>query len=86
MRRSGTLTQAGCILVTRVFNERSRTGIAPAVTGRSQRVGLPLDPELATNDFPKPPRGQITQTRTLSAERTGRKIGPVFPEEPDPNS
>jgi len=71
------------ILSQDVFNERSGTVIAVAVTSQSQRAGFPLTVELAPNYLPKRSWVKISQIRTLSSERIGKKIGIVSLEELD---
>lgn len=71
------------ILSQDVFNERSGTVIAVAITSRPQRAGFPLTLELAPNDLPKRSWVQISQIRTLSTERIGKRIGTVSEEELD---
>jgi mRNA interferase MazF len=69
------------ILSHDVFNERSGTVIAMAVTSQPQRAGFPLTLELKTRDLPKRSLVKISQIRTLSVERVGKKIGVVSPDE-----
>jgi len=64
-----------------VFNERSGTVIAMAITGRSQRAGFPLTLELRSAKLPKSSWVKISQVRTLSAERIGKLIDTLSPEE-----
>src|SRR5437870_7753827 len=64
-----------------VFNERSGTVIAAAITGREQRAGFPLTLELASAALPKRSWVKISQVRTLSVERLGKRIGRASPEE-----
>ncbi|MCL5406223.1 MAG: type II toxin-antitoxin system PemK/MazF family toxin [Deltaproteobacteria bacterium] len=64
-----------------VFNERSGTVIAMAITSQSQRAGFPLTLELDPGDPPKRSWVKISQIRTLSTERIGKKIGSVSSEE-----
>ena len=64
-----------------VFNERSGTVIAMAVTTQPQEAGFPLTLELASGNLPKPSWVKISQIRTLSTKRLARKIGRVDPEE-----
>jgi mRNA interferase MazF len=64
-----------------VFNEKSGTVIALALTGQPQRAGFPLTFEIRNPDLPKPSWVKIGQIRTLSTERVGKKIGEVLPEE-----
>jgi mRNA interferase MazF len=53
------------------------------ITGQSQRAGFPLTLEFDSKDLPKRLRVKISQIRTLSIERIGKKIGTVSPEELD---
>ena len=69
------------ILSADVFNERSGTVIAVALTRQPQRAGFPLTLELGPAQLPKPSWIKISQIRTLSVERIGRKLGTVSPEE-----
>ncbi|MBI3981369.1 MAG: type II toxin-antitoxin system PemK/MazF family toxin [Gemmatimonadetes bacterium] len=69
------------ILSQDVFNERSGTVIAAAVTSQPQRAGFPLTLELASAKLPKRSWVKISQVRTLSAERIGRRLGVASPEE-----
>ncbi len=69
------------ILSQDVFNERSGTVIAMAISSQSQRAGFPLTFELDPKDLPKRSWVKISQIRTLSTERIGRKIGTVLPEQ-----
>ena len=71
------------ILSHDIFNERSGTVIAVAITSQPQRAGFPLTFELETTDLPKRSWVKISQIRTLSVERIGKKIGRVAPEELD---
>jgi mRNA interferase MazF len=64
-----------------VFNERSGTVIALALTSQPQRAGFPLTLEIETSHLPKPSWVKISQIRTLSTERVGKKIGRVSHEE-----
>ncbi|HHT9108740.1 MAG TPA: type II toxin-antitoxin system PemK/MazF family toxin [Candidatus Wunengus sp. YC63] len=69
------------ILSEDVFNEHSGTVIAMVITSQSQRAGFPLTLELKTGNLPKRSWVKISQIRTLSLERIGKKIGKVSPEE-----
>lgn len=69
------------ILSHDIFNERSGTVIALAITSQPQRAGFPLTLEIKTGDLPKHSWVKISQIRTLSVERIGRVIGNVSPEE-----
>jgi mRNA interferase MazF len=64
-----------------VFNERSGTVIAVALTSQPQRAGFPLTLELDSEDLPKKSWVKISQVRTLSIERISDKIGHVSDEE-----
>ncbi len=69
------------ILSHDIFNERSGTVIAIAVTSQPQKAGFPLTLELKTGDLPKHSWAKISQIRTLSTERMGKLIGKLSPEE-----
>lgn len=64
-----------------VFNERSGTVIAVALTSQEPRAGFPLTLELRTAKLPKRSWVKTGQTRTLSTERIGRRLGRVADEE-----
>jgi mRNA interferase MazF len=66
-----------------VFNARSGTVIAMAITSQPQRAGFPLTLELTGTKLPKRSCVKISQVRTLSVQRLGKKIGQVTPEELD---
>jgi len=64
-----------------IFNARSGTVIALAITSQPQRAGFPLTLELIEVEMPKQPSWvKISQIRTLSTERLGQKIGRASPE------
>lgn len=69
------------ILSHDIFNERSGTVIAMAITSQPQRAGFPLTLELKTGKLPKRSWVKISQIRTLSVKRIGKKIGSPAPEE-----
>lgn len=69
------------ILSHDIFNERSGTVIAVAITSQPQRAGFPLTLEIASVRLPKKSWVKISQIRTLSVERIGKKIGKASPEE-----
>jgi mRNA interferase MazF len=60
-----------------VFNERSGTLIAVALTSRPQRAGFPLSLELAVRALPKRSWVKISQIRTLSVKRIGARLSRV---------
>jgi len=64
-----------------VFNERSGTVIAMAVTSQSQRAGFPLTLEMECSKLPKRSWVKISQVRTLSVERIGEVLDTVSPEQ-----
>ncbi|MGD1157240.1 MAG: type II toxin-antitoxin system PemK/MazF family toxin [Terriglobia bacterium] len=66
-----------------LFNERSGTVIALAITSQPQRVGLPLALKLESAKLPKPSWVKISQVRTLSTERLGKRLGRLSAEELD---
>jgi len=69
------------ILSQDVFNERSGTVIAVALTSQPPRAGFPLTLELHTKRLPKKSWVKISQIRTLAVERIGQMLGRVSPEE-----
>ena len=70
------------VLSQDVFNERSGTVIAMAITSQEQRAGFPLTFELPESlGFPKRSWVKISQIRTLSTERIGQSMGKVAQEE-----
>lgn len=71
------------ILSEDVFNARSGTVIAMAITSQPPRAGFPLTLELANTKLPKRSWVKISQVRTLAVERIGKKLGSVTPEELD---
>jgi mRNA interferase MazF len=64
-----------------VFNERSGTVIAMAITSRPQKAGFPLTLELASTGLPKRSWVKISQVRTLAVERIGKTAAVMGPEE-----
>ncbi len=64
-----------------VFNERSGTVIAVALTSVPQRAGFPLTLECDAKGLPKRSWIKISQIRTLAVERIGRRIARAGPEE-----
>jgi mRNA interferase MazF len=63
-----------------IFNERSGTVIALALTSQIQRAGFPLTFELLNNELPKKSWVRISQIRTLAVERIGVRICRLDPE------
>lgn len=64
-----------------VFNERSGTVIAVALTSQPQRAGFPLTLELTGARLPKRSWVKISQIRTLAVERIGKRLGKASSEE-----
>jgi mRNA interferase MazF len=69
------------ILSQDVFNDRSGTVIAVALTSQPQRAGFPLTLELHARGLPKRSWVKISQIRTLAVERIGKVIGRASPED-----
>ncbi len=69
------------ILSHNVFNERSGTVIALALTSQEPRAGFPLTLELASGSLHKRSWVKISQVRTLATERIGRRIARASAEE-----
>ena len=69
------------VLSHEVFNERSGTVIAAAITSQPQRAGFPLTLELTTPTLPQRSWVKISQVRTLARERIGRRLGRATPEQ-----
>jgi mRNA interferase MazF len=69
------------VLSQDVFNERSGTVIAAALTTRPPRAGFPLTLPLQSTRLPKPSWVKISQVRTLAVERIGARLGRSTPEE-----
>jgi mRNA interferase MazF len=64
-----------------VFNERSGTVIAVALTSQEPRAGFPLTLQSNAPGLPKRSWIKISQVRTLAAERLGRRLGRASEEE-----
>lgn len=64
-----------------VFNERSGTVIAVALTSKPQRASFPLTLELQSAKLLKRSWVKISQVRTLAVERIGARLSRVSPEE-----
>jgi mRNA interferase MazF len=69
------------ILSQDIFNDRSGTVIAVALTSQPQPAGFPLTLELRVKGLPKKSWAKISQIRTLAVERIGQRLGKVSPEE-----
>ncbi len=64
-----------------VFNERSGTVIAVALTSQEPSAGFPLTLESAARGLPKRSWIKISQVRTLAVERIGRRLARASDEE-----
>jgi mRNA interferase MazF len=71
------------ILSPEVFNDRSGTVIAMALTSQPQRAGFPLTLEVSSVSLQKKTWVKISQIRTLSVDRLGKRMGHVTDEEMD---
>ena len=69
------------ILSHDVFNERSGTVIAMAITSQPQKAGFPLTLEIAVKGLPKRSWVKISQVRTMAVERIGKMVAVISPEE-----
>ena len=69
------------VLSHNIFNDRSGTVIAVAVTSQPQKAGFPLTLEIADTKLPKKSWVKISQVRTLSTKRIGTKLASLSPEE-----
>ncbi len=79
LRDSRGREQAGprpvLVLSHDVFNERSGTVIALAITSRPQRAGYPLTWQVPAGVLSRPSWVKVSQLRTLSTERLGKAAG-----------
>ena len=69
------------VLSQDVFNERSGTVIAAAITSQEPKAHFPLTMELTSPKMPKRSWVKISQVRTLSVLRLGKRIGRAKTEE-----
>ena len=69
------------ILSQDVFNARSRTVIAVALTSQEPSAGFPLSMELTSTRLSRRSWAKMSQIRTLAAERIGAKLGRCSPQE-----
>jgi len=63
------------ILSRDVFNKYSGTVIAVALTSQPPKAAFPLTLELSNSKLPKKSWVKISQIRTLSNKRLGKRIG-----------
>lgn len=64
-----------------IFNQRSGTVIALAITSQTPPAGFPLTMEITSTSLPKRSWVKISQIRTLSVERLSNRLGTITPEE-----
>lgn len=69
------------VLSQDIFNERSGTVIAVALTSQEPRAGFPLTFKLSDVKLPKRSWAKISQIRTLSIKRLGAKLGKASKDE-----
>ncbi len=65
------------ILSHELFNKRSETVIVMAITSQPQNAGFPLTLALPPEMLPKPSWVKISQIRTISVDRLGKRIAAV---------
>ena len=65
------------ILSHDVFNARSETVIAMAITSQPQKAGFPLAFALPSEKLPKASWVKVSQIRTISIDRLGKRIAAV---------
>lgn len=63
-----------------IFNARSGTVIALAITSQPQRGGYPLSWRVPQGVLPRPSWVKIAQIRTLSTERLGASLARLDPD------
>ena len=66
-----------------IFNQRSGTVIALAITSQPPSAGFPLTLEITSATLSKRSWVKISQIRTLSVERLSNQLGALTPEELD---
>lgn len=66
-----------------IFNQRSGTVIAMAITSQPPTAGFPLTLEITSADLPKRSWVKMSQIRTLSVERLSNRLGSITPEQLD---
>ena len=66
-----------------IFNLRSGTVIALAITSQPPSAGFPLTMEITSAVLPKRSWVKMSQIRTLSVDRLSNRLGQITPEELD---
>jgi mRNA interferase MazF len=79
--REQTGTRPVLVISHDVFNERSKTVIALAMTSQQPSAGFPLTLESRASGLAKRSWIKISQVRTLSVERLGKRLGRASDEE-----
>lgn len=69
------------ILSRPVFNDRSGTVVAVALTSAEPKAGFPLTLELVKTALPKRTWVKISQIRTISTQRLARRLAACHPSE-----
>jgi len=67
------------ILSHDLFNRKSETVIVMAITSQAQKAGFPLTMALPGDMMPKPSWVKISQIRTISIDRLGKRIAALDP-------
>lgn len=62
------------VLSDEAFNRKSETAIVMAITSQPQKAGWPVSLALPSKRLPKPSWVKITQVRTISVERLGKRL------------
>ena len=62
------------ILSHDLFNRKSETAIAIAITSQPRKAGFPLTLALPADMLPKSSWVKISQIRTISVDRPGKKV------------
>jgi len=62
------------VLSHELFNRKSETAIVMAITSQPQKAGWPVSLALPSKRLPKPSWVKITQVRTISVERLGKRL------------
>lgn len=68
------------ILSHELFNQRSGTVIAVAITSQPQRAGFPLTLAIPDETLRRPAWLKISQIRTISVDRLGKRMAALAPE------
>ena len=69
------------VLSENIFNDRSGTVIAVVLTSQPPSAKFPLTFELSDPSLPKKSWVKISQIRTLSTQRLGKKLGTASEQE-----